>query len=128
MPQVKKEKKEEIIWDKKKIIFFVGIAILLIVLAINLKSAILGESYSPKSTKISTPAFKGISAQDLSKNIRQSILGKINDLQNEAHNIDVAEIASSSPQVQKILKDLKSLKDLPKSQFRDACEKVCAGF
>ncbi len=122
MPQNKKEKKPEIDWDKKKIFLFaVGLVVLLIVL-VNAKSMILGETYKPApKTKVDLPQVKGISTQDISNNVRKTI----EDLQTQANNLDVVEVASSSPQVQKILNDLKSLQNLPKNEIKNVCDNIC---
>lgn len=53
---------------------------------------------------------------------------KIADITSQINNLDVKEVAQSSPQVQKVLKDMESLKDLPKSQAKDACMKICGGL
>jgi hypothetical protein len=125
MPKAKKEKAEEIDWDKKKIFIFTAFAILLIVLFLNFKSMILGESESPKQKTPNYTSVKGISTEDLSNNIKEGVGDNINNLKAEAQNLDIVEIASSSPQVQKIINDLKSLKDLPKNELKNACENIC---
>lgn len=53
---------------------------------------------------------------------------KIADITSQINNLDVQEVAQSSPQVQKVLKDMESLKDLPKSQAKEACMKICGGL
>lgn len=122
MKQVKKE--DGIVWDKKKIILFCVIGVILLALAFNYKTAILGESLIPNQAK-QLRQIKSVSTQDLSNGIKQSIQNNVNNLKNEAQSLDVAEIASSSPQVQKVLNDLRSLKDLPKNQLKNACENLC---
>lgn len=124
MPTVKKEKKEDIEWDKKKIIAFLVVGVVLIFLAANFKTAILGETSTP-TENIQTKQVKGVSTSDIANGIRQSVQNNLNNIKFEAENLNVAEIASSSPQVQKVLNDLKSLKDVPKNQLKDVCEKVC---
>lgn len=125
-----KEKKQEVVWDKKKIIVFTFIIIILVVIGFRLKSHFLDSNYSlPKNTIAEQKEqVKGVTAQDLSNNIKQSIQQDINNIKTEAQNINVVDIATSSPQVQKVINDLKSLQNLPKNQFKDACEKVCNGL
>jgi hypothetical protein len=53
---------------------------------------------------------------------------KVQEISQEVGNLDVKEVAASSPQVQKVLKDMQSLKDLPASQAKDACMKICSGL
>lgn len=122
MSQNKKEKKPEIDWDKKKILLFAIGLVLLLIVSINVKSRILGEVHAPApKTKVDLPQVKGISTQDISNNVKQAI----DNLKTEANNLDVAEVASSSPQVQKILNDLKSLQDLPKNEIKNVCDNIC---
>jgi len=124
-----KEKKEEIIWDKKKIIITLIIVILLLGIGLQLKSLFLGGSNPPVPKEIvQKEKIKGINIGDASQNLSQSFQERIESLKKDAQNLNIAEVASSSPQVQKILNDLKSLKDLPKNQLKDACEKVCGGL
>lgn len=124
-----KEKKEEVIWDKKRIIFFILSIIILVFIGIRVKSHFLDSNYSLQDTNtVKKEQVKGITTQDLSNGIRQSIQQDINKIKTEAQNINVVDIATSSPQVQKVINDLKSLQNLPKNQFKEACEKVCNGL
>lgn len=125
-----KEKKEEIQWDKKKIFIGLVITILLIGIGFELKSVFLGESSMPikEVNQNSNAQIKGASTTDLTNGIKQSFADNINSIKAQAQNIDIAEIASSSPQVQKVISDLKGLKDLPKNQIKSACEKICNGL
>lgn len=50
---------------------------------------------------------------------------KITDITEQISKLDVGEVAASSPQVQKVLKDMESLKDVPRSQAKDACMSIC---
>lgn len=125
-----KEKKEEILWDKKKIFISLVVAILLIGIGLELKSVFLGESL-PKTSQVnqnSNAEIKGPNVEDLKNGIKQSFSDNINSIKSQAESINVAEIASSSPQVQKVINDLKGLKDLPKNQIKSACERICNGL
>jgi hypothetical protein len=53
---------------------------------------------------------------------------KINEITQQVSKLDVKDVASSSPQVQKVLHDMEALKDLPRSQAKDACVKICSGL
>ena len=124
--------KEEVEWDKKKIFLFLIAAIILVIVGFQVKTLTLGENASKpqdlassnksdvkgKSTKVQSPA------EDIKKNIQN----EINSLKNEASNINLIEIASSSAQVQKVINDLKALQDYPSNQIKEVCEKVCSGL
>ena len=125
-----KEKKDKIVWDKKKIIVFSIIVVLLMGIGFEIKTLMLGQNYSPipKNSKVIKEQVQGTETQDLSNGIKQGIQNSISNLKTEAQSIDLQEVASSSPQVQKVINDLKSLQDLPKSQIKGACEKICGSL
>lgn len=64
------------------------------------------------------------SAQDVARGVES----KFNDIRNEITKLNVQDIASSSPQVQKIINDIKTLPDYPKNQAKDICQKICGGL
>jgi len=106
-------------WDRKKIIFFSILILVLLILGYRLKDSILGKSYnlpavSQKAKAISTPV-------DVGKNVSD----QINNLKEEAGNINLVDVATSSPQVQKVINDLKALKDYPNNQLKQACMNIC---
>ncbi len=122
MKELKKEK-EESQWDKKKIIFFVLISLFLVAAGYGLKSIILPESFENQNySYLKKSDVKG--ASDVRKNVQE----QINNLKNEAQNIDLVDIATSSPQVQKVINDLKAIQDYPKNQLKETCEKICNGL
>jgi predicted RNA-binding protein with EMAP domain len=42
--------------------------------------------------------------------------------------LDPEEVASSSPQIQKVLNDIQGIKNLPADQARNTCMKICSGI
>lgn len=50
---------------------------------------------------------------------------KLEALKKEAGKIDVDQIASSSPQIQKVLNDLKALEKVPQNQAKNMCLNIC---
>lgn len=53
---------------------------------------------------------------------------KITDITEQISNLDMQEVAASSPQVQKVLKDMEGLKDLPKNEAKNACMQLCSSL
>ncbi|MBI2026120.1 MAG: hypothetical protein HYT06_01940 [Candidatus Levybacteria bacterium] len=94
---------------------------------LKFRSYLLDQNYS-KAPQKTNQQVKGVDTKELSNSIREGIQSNINNLKTQAQNLDVAEIATSSPQVQKIINDLKSLQDLPKSQLKSTCERICSGL
>lgn len=127
------KKEEAIEWDKKKILIFLFTVFVLIILGFELKTIILGENYSQDNSlsKSLNKNVKGLETEKIplkSSSIKQNIQNEINNLKAEAQNINIVDIASSSPQVQKIINDLKALQSFPETQLRQTCEKICSGL
>lgn len=120
-------------WDVKRIFAAV---ILLSIIGLSFKVLVLDKknsnSLSSKSESVQgvsiqetpTPAPASISSNDLKRNIEN----KLNDLKKEVNNINVVEIASSTPAVQKVINDLKNLQSLPQSEAKNVCLKICSGL
>lgn len=53
---------------------------------------------------------------------------KLQDLKSQVNNLDVKDLAESTPQYQKLIKDLQSLQELPKNQMKETCLNVCKSF
>ena len=69
---------------------------------------------------------KVLSASDY--NLEGVVQKQIESIKKEVNTINIAEIASSSSQIQKIINDVKSLEKLPQSQVKDACFRICGGL
>jgi hypothetical protein len=112
-------------WNKKKIFVAVFLLALLIAGGILFKVRILGQNSE------STKSVKGIGVEQKNAepetrvNIQEVIGEKLNNLKQEVSGLDVMEIASSSPQVQKIINDIKSLEQYPTNQVKEICRKIC---
>jgi ABC-type proline/glycine betaine transport system substrate-binding protein len=123
---MKESAKEEVQWDKKKIILFLVAAILLIGIGFEAKDLILGKSISP-SVSIAKPDIKGAAVQVV-PDIKNNVQSQLDNLKTEAQGVNLVEIASSSPQVQKVINDLKALQDYPKNQVKATCQQICNSF
>ena len=123
---MKESLKEEIEWDKKKIILFVIAAVILIGIGFEAKDLVLGKSVS-SSVSVPKPDVKGAATQ-VSSSIKNGVQDQINNLKTEAQSVNLVEIASSSPQVQKVINDLKALQYYPKNQVKATCEQICNKF
>jgi hypothetical protein len=107
-------------WDKKKIIFFSILTIVLLILGFAVKDSILGKSY------IQNPKIQNVKSVGTQINLRKDVQDQINTLKEEAGNINLVDVATSSPQVQKVINDLKALKDYPNNQLKQTCMNVCS--
>lgn len=127
---MKKETKEDKEWDIKKIITTVFILAVSIALILFFKYYVFAENdFSRQSSSQSKPSIKQIEGITTSEppppDIKQVVQEKVNSIKEEASKIDVVEIASSSPQVQKIINDLKELEKYPSSQAKSMCNNIC---
>ena len=126
--EVKAPKVEET-WDKKKI----AIA-LIILLGVIVGAIYISGAYKIKSKNVESPITKikksveGAQTDINTEGIKKAVQQKIDEIKTEAGNIDFVEIASSSPQVQKIINDIKSLESYPADQAKSMCEKICDSF
>ena len=123
---MKEAPKEEAQWDKKKIILFLVASIALIGIGFEAKDLVLGKSMSAPIA-VSTRDVKGTATQ-IVPDIKNSVQGQLDTLKQEAQGIDLVQIASSSPQVQKVVNDLKALQDYPKNQVKATCQQICNSF
>ncbi len=120
----KNEEVEDIPWDKKKVV--IGVLIVLVVIFALLY---FKERFLPtKQTDVKgTMAENKISTQSL-PDPAQKIHQNIDQIKQNVSTLNVVDVATSSPQVQKVLSDIKNLENYPKNQARQACEKICAGL
>lgn len=127
-----KEIKEESQWDKRKIILFSIAVVVLLGTGYELRAMVLNiNSQVPIDSRIKIqPGVKGASTQNQSpvQDFKQNVQSQISGLKNEAQNINLIDIASSSPQVQKVIRDLKTLQSYPSDQLKETCQKVCNGL
>jgi len=121
--------KENIIkesWNKKRIFISVFLLLFLIIGGYFFKIHTPSEN-SPQPAK----SVKGVSAEEknvepeLKINVQETVREKIENLKQEVSGLDILEVASSSPQVQKVLNDIKSLEQYPTNQLKEICRKIC---
>lgn len=127
---MKKEDDSDFEWDKRRIVIGLAILAVLSIGAVELKDYfsgasknILGESSVPRSSEIEKPSIKSPNI-----NIQTEIGPKIEEIRKTINGLNTAEIASSSPQIQKVLQDIQGIKDLPANQAKEACLKICGGI
>lgn len=121
-------------WNKKKIILTFIILILLIIGGLKLKDYLLNSNSSPggsstsesvKGASVSVgPTVTLPSAQDIGAGLQSDL----NNVKKEIGNINVQDLATSSPQIQKVVNDIKALPAVPGQQAKDICLKICNGL
>ncbi len=117
-------------WDTKKIFTLIIIAV---ILGLSIKTFFL-EKNSGKLANRSV-SVQGESTQILltptpspSEELKKNVESKLNDLKKEVNNINLIEVATSTPAVKKVISDLKNLQNLPQTQAKEACVKICSSL
>lgn len=120
-------------WDLKKIFI---VLVLSVAAALSFKTFVLDQK-SPESSNNQATNVQGATTSEVTSpspvpastgEIKKGIENKLIELKKEVNNINVVEVATSTPAVQKVLNDLKNLQSLPQSQAKEACFKICSGF
>ncbi|HYK08102.1 MAG TPA: hypothetical protein VEW42_01230 [Candidatus Eisenbacteria bacterium] len=128
------EEKYEEVWDIRKIIAGVFLLLLLIVGGIVAKRILFHESLDPMSFVPKMPSVKGIAtfnAPDVASHVKITlpsqgdVQNQIQNIQQQVTHLDVAEVASSSPQVQQIIKQLQQIPAGSVNQVKDMCVRLC---
>lgn len=117
---------EEDVWDKKKVATALAIFIFALAGFIfarnyffpkkNMPNLLTADVKGIQTQKM--PAFTLPSANDVSMQLQK--------IQNQVTQVNVGEIASSSPQIQQIIKEIQNLPNLPKNIAKQACENLCS--
>lgn len=115
----KKEKKIETEWDVRKIFFASIIIILVLVVGVWLERGYFAQINSQRVVKDASIEVP---------NLQKAVQSKIEGIKVEAAKINVEEVATSSPQMQKVINDLKSIQNYPSSQAKSMCEQICSGL
>ncbi|MBI2032497.1 MAG: hypothetical protein HYV38_02915 [Candidatus Levybacteria bacterium] len=121
------QKKIEESWDRKKVFLALSLVIILLIFGFFGSNRYFGQ---PK-TEVKGDAIKEEVKKTIEKpniNIKRDLESKVNAIREDVDSLDVKEVASSSPQIQKVLNDIKSIQNLPSNEAREACMKICSGI
>lgn len=112
-------------WNKKRLMLAFIILAALIFGVLQLKSYMLDDSMKEDVRGVSSatpaPTISLPSAQTIGQELEQNI----NNIKEEINNLNMQDLATSSPQVQKVLEDIKSLPSYPASQAKQVCLNIC---
>ena len=136
-PEDEKEEKFEDVWDIRKVLVGLVVLVLLIFGGLVAKRILLHESIAPETfiPHISLPSVLGtntgptdstqVSHIKISLPNQEQVQNQIQTIQQQVTHMNVQEIATSSPQVQQILKQIQDLPGQGTSQVKDACVRLC---
>ena len=106
--------------NKKRILTIVFIIIILGLLGYSAKIFLLEKN----KFNLFGKSVKGISTQK-QENASNILQQKLADIQQQVSKLNIADIASTSAQVQKLINDLNALKDYPANQAKEICQNIC---
>ncbi len=126
-------------WNKKRVVIGLVTLALLIVGLVSLKVLVLDKNQTNTGSVADNPgSVKGARTSSISPaqnnpevsapDLNSTLQNQVNTIQQEISNLNLAEIASSSPQVQKVINDMKTLQNLPRDQAKSACQQICNGL
>ncbi|MCL5020002.1 MAG: hypothetical protein M1426_06020 [Patescibacteria group bacterium] len=126
-------------WNKKRVVIGLVTLALLIVGLVSLKILVLDKNKAITGSAANNPgSVKGESTSNIppvqdspevsAPDLNSTLQNQVNTIQQEISNLNLAEIASSSPQVQKVINDMKTLQNLPRDQAKSACQQICNGL
>lgn len=125
-------------WDKKKIVLTILIGAALIFGGLELKNYVLGENTQGEVPQVSESGSKEVKGANVSaaptislpsaKQIGEELGQNISSIKQEINNMNVADLATTSPQVKKILDDIKALPNYPANQAKEICLNLCNGL
>lgn len=127
-PTRKKEEESSDEWDKKRIVITAFFAVVAILAVREIKATFFpsDESVLGQNVSISPTPIKKPDVEIPRFNVANEVGSKIEELKRNIEGLDPQEVASSSPQIQKVLRDMEGLKDLPSNEARNTCMKLCS--
>lgn len=111
-------------WDRKKILIAFIVLVFLAFAAFSQKDSLL---------PVEDIDVKGVSESVREQNpevsnATQRARDRIDEIKEDVNNLNIVDVATSSPQIQKVINDIKVLENLPRDQAKSACEKICSGL
>ncbi|MBI4079100.1 MAG: hypothetical protein HY429_02270 [Candidatus Levybacteria bacterium] len=124
-----KESVQEEEWDKKKIAAAAFALLVLLGVGAYYANTYIFKQTTPTVASIKKDVAGARSEVKLSlPQPKEMLQEKFEDIKEEVEKINIVEIASSSPQIQKVLNDIKSLENYPRNQAKEMCKKICDGI
>jgi|GEM_PF-2801642 len=131
MPEEQEQKrtrrKKELVKTKSELGGIFGlislIVIVLFLLFINRSGGIVaGVSTKREAQTKIDPGVK------ITKEMQDSAQERLEKIKEQVSELSAADLMTSSPQIEKVMQDLESLKHYPKNQVKDACRNICEGL
>lgn len=130
-------------WNKKRIAIVLLALVFTVFIGYEIKSKVLGKNldFLSKGNLSANNLLKSVKGESEKEdngaknsnaqsvpNVQTILEQRLEIIKKEVESLNVSEIASSTPQVQKILNDISALKEYPSNQAKEACLKICNGL
>lgn len=120
------------VWSIKKIIIGVVSIATVVGGGYAAKEFIFDKQKQPKPASVqesSKGTVEGAQTGQVEvEKVKKTVQEKINDIKDQVINLNAQEVASSSPQIQKVIDDIKGLEKYPKDQAKNMCQQICNGL
>lgn len=107
----------------KGVFALVALILILLVVQFSLSANPKGIVKGVKTEKMQVEENEKVSKAK--ERLQNTIEDQFNDIKNQVTQLDPEDVVQSSPQVQKIIRDLKELQGVPKEELRNVCENMC---
>lgn len=123
-----KQIEQEQVWDKKKVIpALLSLAVILTLATYFGKNYLDFQNASnPSKQVMGAEQEDSVSVQK--PDVQKIIQERVEVIKEETEKINVVEVATSSPQIQKIINDIRQLEEYPSNQAKDFCHQICEGI
>lgn len=99
------------------------IVIVLFLLFINHSGGMVAGVNTKREAQVKTdPGVK------MTKEMQDTVQERLEKVKEQVANLSATDLKTSSPQIEKVMQDLESLKQYPKNQVKDACRNICDGL
>lgn len=124
------EADEELEWDKKKIFITLGVVALFLTGGFAAKVFLLGSHTALPSSQQDVKGASTVNSSAQTSSPIQlpsstAVQQKIASLEQQASQISVKDIASTSPQIQAIVQQLQNLPQMPGNVAKQTCIQLC---
>ncbi len=125
--QKRSRRKKELVKKKSELGGVFGlislIVIVLFLLFINRSGGIVAGVSTKREAQVKIdPGVK------ITKEMQDSAQERLEKIKEQVSQLSAADLLTSSPQIDKVMQDLESLKQYPKNQVKDACRNICEGL
>lgn len=110
----------------KGIVALIALVGILLVVQFSLSADRKGVVKGVKTEKVTEQESKKV--EEAKSRLQGTIEDQLDDIKDQVTQLDPQDIVSSSPQVQKIIDDLKDLQGVPKDELKNVCENICRGL